>query len=163
MFTYDKDTKAIARDGNSVGVYDEASGKVQLQDNLPPALKGQLRKLLEAEGCAVKGFVVLDTRLPVVSSEAERSEAAEKKKPPTANHKMSDGAGGVKSGAGEDAGEGNEGIVAAPAVPACPPIDPRYGDKTPALVEWCRDHDPAEFVRRYGARKTHLSVIRNVR
>lgn len=45
----------------------------------------------------------------------------------------------------------------APApVPPPPPTDPRLGDKTPAFVEWVRDHDPEEFARRYAGRTTHL-------
>jgi hypothetical protein len=34
--------------------------------------------------------------------------------------------------------------------------DPAFGDKTPAVVEWYRDHDPKEYRRRYAGRKTHL-------
>jgi hypothetical protein len=28
-----------------------------------------------------------------------------------------------------------------------------------AVVEWVRDHEPAEFARRYGRRRTHVSVV----
>jgi hypothetical protein len=43
---------------------------------------------------------------------------------------------------------------------SCPiPHDPMMGDKTPAVVEWYRDNDPAEFARRYHGRKTHLGRI----
>jgi hypothetical protein len=34
--------------------------------------------------------------------------------------------------------------------------DPAQGDKTPAVVEWYRDHAPEEYRRRYAGRKTHL-------
>ena len=41
--------------------------------------------------------------------------------------------------------------------------DPSMGDKTPAVVEWYRDHAPEEFKRRYSGRKTHLEDRRGER
>jgi len=41
--------------------------------------------------------------------------------------------------------------------------DPAQGDKTPAVVEWYRDHAPAEYKRRYAGRKTHLEDRRKER
>jgi hypothetical protein len=38
-------------------------------------------------------------------------------------------------------------------------MDPTFGDKTPAFVEWLRDNDQAEFGRRYKGRKTHLDNL----
>lgn len=46
-------------------------------------------------------------------------------------------------------------------VPAMPDEDPKLGDKTPAVVEWYAEHDPAEFKRRYQGRKTHLGPVFN--
>ena len=37
-----------------------------------------------------------------------------------------------------------------------PDMNPMLGDKTPEVVEWYRDNDPAEFSRRYAGRRTHL-------
>lgn len=39
------------------------------------------------------------------------------------------------------------------ATPPCPAEDLRYGDKTPAVVAWYREHQPEEFERRYANRK----------
>lgn len=41
-------------------------------------------------------------------------------------------------------------------IPPCPPYDPNFGDKTPAVVEWYREHRPDEFATKYAGRKTHL-------
>jgi len=41
--------------------------------------------------------------------------------------------------------------------------DPALGDKTPAVVEWYRDHAPEEYRRRYSGRKTHLEDRRKER
>jgi hypothetical protein len=41
--------------------------------------------------------------------------------------------------------------------------DPAQGDKTPAVVEWYRDHAPEEYRRRYAGRKTHLEDRRRER
>ena len=46
---------------------------------------------------------------------------------------------------------------AAAEKPQPPAMDPQAGDKTPAYVEWLRDHNPQEFERRYKNRKTHLT------
>jgi hypothetical protein len=40
-----------------------------------------------------------------------------------------------------------------------PDLDPAFGDKTPAYVEWLRDNAPVEFHRRYAGRRTHLGFI----
>ena len=140
MFTYKKDTHEISRDGKPIGIFDPATGTVGTVEALAPVLKGQLKKLLEAEGCEVKSFAL------ATDSEAEGKEGV--------------------------SGEGSTPTLppgdtapppasSAPAIPACPPCDPAMGDKTPAVVEWYRDHAPEEFKRRYGngRRKTHLSRI----
>lgn len=59
-------------------------------------------------------------------------------------------------------GKGDEGPGAPPPTaasdaPPCPPFDPRYGDKTPEVVDWYRQHQPDEYVTRYTNRRTHLS------
>lgn len=54
---------------------------------------------------------------------------------------------------------GAESAASPPTPPACPPMDPALGDKTPEVVEWYRDHDPEEYQRRYRGRKTHLGRI----
>lgn len=36
------------------------------------------------------------------------------------------------------------------AIPPRPAMDPRFGDKTPALVEWLRRYAPEEFKERFG-------------
>lgn len=41
-------------------------------------------------------------------------------------------------------------------IPPQPEMDPMLGDKTPAFVEWLRDHRPEEFQTRYEGRRTHL-------
>lgn len=41
-------------------------------------------------------------------------------------------------------------------IPPCPPEDLRYGDKTPSVVAWFKEHNPDEFARKYANRKTHL-------
>ena len=41
--------------------------------------------------------------------------------------------------------------------------DPAQGDKTPAVVEWYRDHAPEEYKRRYVGRKIHLEDRRKER
>lgn len=46
-----------------------------------------------------------------------------------------------------------------PAKKGPPPADPLMGDKTPAVVEYYRDNEPAEYKRRYKGRKTHLGTI----
>lgn len=38
-------------------------------------------------------------------------------------------------------------------IPPYPPEDLRYGDKTPEVVAWYREHHPDEFARRYANRK----------
>ena len=35
-------------------------------------------------------------------------------------------------------------------IPKAPKMDPRFGDKTPAYVEWLRKYKPKEFRARYG-------------
>lgn len=42
-------------------------------------------------------------------------------------------------------------------VPPEPAQDPRYGDKTPAWVEWFATNYPEEFKVRFKGRKTHLT------
>lgn len=168
MLTYDKDTKEIGRDGKSIGKFDEATGWVNTMENLPPVLKGQVRKMLEAEGCIAKGFKALEdtqaegnehdklqTKTRKMTGELNdggRGEGEANSKSQSTNHKMSADTDLERGGAGA----ADQGLA---VVPACPPSDPRYGDKTPAVVEWFRDHEPAEFARRYGRRKTHLSSI----
>jgi hypothetical protein len=46
----------------------------------------------------------------------------------------------------------------------CPlPGDPSMGDKTPAVMDWYREHAPEEYARRYGNRVTpHSSGERQV-
>ena len=38
-------------------------------------------------------------------------------------------------------------------VPPCPVEDPRYGDKTAAVVAWFKEYRPEEFMRRYAGRR----------
>lgn len=38
-------------------------------------------------------------------------------------------------------------------IPPEPEQDPRYGDKTPAYVDWMRNHRPADYAVRYANRK----------
>lgn len=44
-------------------------------------------------------------------------------------------------------------------IPPIPPKLPQHGDKTAAVVEWYRDYDHDEFIRRYAGRKTHLGMV----
>jgi hypothetical protein len=37
-------------------------------------------------------------------------------------------------------------------------MDPKFGDKTPAYMEWLEKHNPEEFKKRYKGRKTHLTT-----
>lgn len=41
-------------------------------------------------------------------------------------------------------------------IPPAPEMEQMLGDKTPAYVEWMRDHHPEEFAIRYAGRRTHL-------
>lgn len=41
-------------------------------------------------------------------------------------------------------------------IPPAPEMEQMLGDKTPAYVEWVRDHHPQEFATRYAGRRTHL-------
>ena len=41
-------------------------------------------------------------------------------------------------------------------IPPAPEMEQMLGDKTPAYVEWMRDHHPEEFAVRYAGRRTHL-------
>lgn len=41
-------------------------------------------------------------------------------------------------------------------IPPAPEMEQMLGDKTPAYVEWMRDHNPQEFAIRYAGRRTHL-------
>ncbi|WP_038164730.1 hypothetical protein [Verrucomicrobium sp. BvORR106] len=38
-------------------------------------------------------------------------------------------------------------------IPPCPVEDPRYGDKTVAVVAWFKEYRPEEFVKRYAGRR----------
>ncbi|WP_050025166.1 hypothetical protein [Verrucomicrobium sp. BvORR034] len=38
-------------------------------------------------------------------------------------------------------------------IPPCPVEDPRYGDKTVAVVAWFKEYRPEEFARRYAGRR----------
>jgi hypothetical protein len=44
-----------------------------------------------------------------------------------------------------------------PDIPEPPPMDPALGDKTPAYMEWYRQHHPDEYERKYRGRRTHLT------
>ncbi len=50
--------------------------------------------------------------------------------------------------------EGDSALLSAPELTA------EAGDKTPAYVEWLRDHDPKEFRRRYGVKRKAVTVRR---
>lgn len=52
-----------------------------------------------------------------------------------------------------------EGVEEESNIPPMPAINPLQGDKTPAVVEWYRDHKPEEYKTRYAGRKTHLGTI----
>lgn len=43
------------------------------------------------------------------------------------------------------------------SIPPPPEMDPGLGDKTPAYVEWMRDHHPEQFAKQYHNRKTHIT------
>lgn len=58
------------------------------------------------------------------------------------------GTGGVGLSAG-----GKKRLKAEAEVPPCPPEDPRYGDKTVAVVAWFKEYRPEEFARRYAGRR----------
>ena len=44
--------------------------------------------------------------------------------------------------------------------PPMPDMDPMMGDKTPAVVDWFKQHWPEEYEKRYKLRKTHLKATR---
>jgi|32_taG_2_1085360.scaffolds.fasta_scaffold00345_28 hypothetical protein len=48
--------------------------------------------------------------------------------------------------------EGSTESVSSQAIPRMPKKHPKFGDKTPALVEWYEEYRPEEFKARYGVR-----------
>jgi len=45
---------------------------------------------------------------------------------------------------------GDENVPEKKNIPACPKKEMRFGDKTPAVVEWYRKYKPEEYKARYG-------------
>lgn len=52
--------------------------------------------------------------------------------------------------------EGATETMSTQAVPPMPKKHPKFGDKTPAVVEWYEQHKPEEFKARYGVRGAKL-------
>jgi hypothetical protein len=141
MFTYNAETNEIIWDKLPIGGLDGKT--IVLTANLAGPQKGKLKKYLIEQGYEIEGY-----RKAEGDEEPEQASEAQMPSIPT-----------------ED--------IPPPPVPESPPhpansnvhvapipnADPQLGDKTPAVVEWYRDNDPAEYERRYKNRKTHLGRI----
>lgn len=132
MFTYNKDTKQILRDDEIIGAF--VDGVASLLEDAPPVVKGQIKKAIGEEVTKWKKVdsLVMNPETTVVSP-VEAISATNEENLPSSDDAPLD-------------------------IPPCPTADPRWGDKTPEVVEWYRNHDPEEYARRYEGRQTHLSA-----
>lgn len=131
-FTYDKVNSAVLADGELLGTL--AENVLTHIAEIAPAHKGQIRAMLADEGIEGKVSFKLD------GGEAEEEQEEESQDAPIGN--------GVPPPAEVPIADS-----APTAIPPCPPMDHRYGDKTPAVVAWYREHKPDEYATKYAGRK----------
>lgn len=123
--------KIVNKEGKVVATFNAETKLVTLLVPLAPVLKGQISSALKEAGHSVEGFENAGDQgqqnppAPPPNPEASKASPPVTLPPPVA-HKSK---------------------------PPIPEQDPLAGDKTPAVIAWYKEHDPAEYKRRYEGRK----------
>ncbi len=135
MKEYDKKTGDITDDGEFIGHYNTKTSVVTSESTLHHKTKESIEKLMDEHNLEVESFFVI-----VEEGSPDDDESASKTS--------------VIKSHGDDLPKSyvstKPGTRFIREITPCPPSDPSMGDKTPAVIAWCREHMPkAEFDAKY--------------